>query len=104
MGVANEKFGGSLSQYIADLDEKLKKDFDLEPLEKELSDTKAMKGNLVPTLTQYIQGKDKYLKFIDKMIEGMNEVNQYIEDFLMEHGLPRTPRLHAAEDDMGEFF
>lgn len=70
MQTANEKFGGSLDQYIANLDAKLKVDFNLEPLEKNLSDLKAMKGNLVPTLTQYVKGKDQYLKFIDKMIDS----------------------------------
>ena len=73
MGVANEKFGGGLDQYIANLDEKLKKDFDLAPLETQLSNLKAQKGNLVPTLTQYIQGKDQYLKFIDKMIDSSED-------------------------------
>ena len=69
MGVADEKFGGSLSQYINNLDKKLKVDFNLDNLETELSNLKAQKNNLVPTLTQYIQGKDKYLKFVDEMID-----------------------------------
>lgn len=69
MGVANEKFGGSLDEYINKLDTKLKTDFNLEGLETELSNLKSQKNNLVPTLTQYIKGKDNYLKFIDGMID-----------------------------------
>ena len=69
MDYANSKFGGGLDQYVANLDAKLKKDFNLEPLEQQLSDIKSMKGNLVPTLQTYMAGKDQYLKFINSMID-----------------------------------
>lgn len=68
MGVADNKFGGSLDQYINNLDTKLKTDFNLEPLETQLSNLKAEKGNLVPTLQTYMTGKDQYMSFIDNMI------------------------------------
>lgn len=73
LNIANEKFGGGLDQYIANLDAKLKQDFNLEPLEQQLSDLKAERNSLIPTLTQYIQGKDKYLKFIDKLIDSTED-------------------------------
>lgn len=73
MGVADAKFGGSLDQYMNNLDIKLKNDFNLDPLEKQLSDLKSAKGNLVPTLTQYITGKDQYLKFIDQMLDSTKD-------------------------------
>jgi hypothetical protein len=69
MDYADAKFGGGLDQYITNLDAKLKKDFNLEPLEQSLSDLKSEGTNLVPTLQNYIRGKDQYLKFIDSMIE-----------------------------------
>jgi hypothetical protein len=69
MNEANAKFGGSLDQYLNNLDEKLKKDFNLEPLELQLSNLKAESTNFIPTLTSYMEGKDKYSKAIDKMID-----------------------------------
>lgn len=69
MGVADEKFGGSLDAYVNNLDKKLKADFNLDALESELSNLKAEKNNLVPTLQSYIAGKDNYLKFIDQLID-----------------------------------
>jgi len=66
---ADEKFGGGIDQYIADLDEKLKKDFNLTGLENELTTLKNQKKNFIPTLTQYVQGKDEYLGFINEMID-----------------------------------
>ena len=69
-GITDEKFGGSLEQYINNLDQKLKTDFNLDNLETELSNLKAQKQNLIPTLTQYVNGKDQYLKSINQMIEN----------------------------------
>jgi hypothetical protein len=66
--IADEKFGGSLDQYINNLDTKLRTDFGLDGLEQQLSALKAEKGNLIPTLQTYMQGKDQYLTFIDNMI------------------------------------
>ena len=73
MTKANEKFGGSLDQYIANLDTKLKNDFNLEPLEIQLSNLKAESENFVPTLISYIKGKDQYSKAIDKMIDSTED-------------------------------
>lgn len=73
MDFADEKFGGGLDQYIAKLDAKLKTDFNLKPLEQELTDLKDRKANLIPTLTQFMKSKDQYLKFIDSMIDTTNE-------------------------------
>lgn len=70
LGIVNEKYGGSLQAYLSDLDKKLKTDFNLAPLETELSNLKAQKANLVPTLTDYIRGKDTYLSAIDQMIDN----------------------------------
>lgn len=70
MNEANAKFGGSLDQYITNLDEKLKKDFKLEPLELELSNLKSESSNFIPTLTSYMKGRDQYSKAIDKMIDA----------------------------------
>src|SRR3990167_1406639 len=69
MGIADEKFEGGLDAYINKLDTKLKTDFNLDALETELSNLKSQKNNLIPTLTQYVQGKDNYLKFVDQMID-----------------------------------
>lgn len=41
----------------------------LTPLELELSRLNSMSPNFVSTMTDYIKGKDQYLKFIDSMIE-----------------------------------
>lgn len=68
MNVADQKFGGSLDDYINNLDQKLKTDFNLAPLEDQLNSIKSEKGNLIPTLQQYMTGKDQYLKFINDMI------------------------------------
>jgi len=70
MNEANAKFGGSLQEYINKLDEKLKNDFNLEPLELELSNLKAESENFIPTLTSYMKGKDQYSSAIDKMIDN----------------------------------
>ena len=69
MDFANEKFGGGLDQYITNLDAKLKKDFNLAPLETELTNLKSQGANLVPTLQTFMKGKDQYLSFIDSMIQ-----------------------------------
>ena len=69
MNVADQKFGGSLSSYIDKLDAKLKTDFNLVPLEDQLTALKSEKGNLVPTLQTYMAGKDKYLSAINQMID-----------------------------------
>lgn len=69
MDFANQRFGGSIDQYITNLDAKLKKDFNLAPLETELTNLKSQGANLVPTLQNFMKGKDQYLSFIDKMIE-----------------------------------
>ena len=69
MTEANAKFGGSLDQYINNLDEKLQKDFNLEPLELQLSNLKAESENFIPTLVSYMKGKDQYSSAIDKMID-----------------------------------
>jgi hypothetical protein len=69
MTEANAKFGGSLDQYINNLDEKLQKDFNLEPLEVQLSNLKAESENFIPTLTAYMAGKNKYGDAIDELIE-----------------------------------
>jgi len=66
---ADAKFGGGLDQYMTNLDEKLKKDFNLEPLEQELSNLKAQGTNLVPTLQTYMKGRDQYISFVDDMID-----------------------------------
>lgn len=68
-GIADEKFGGGLDTYINNLDHKLKSDFGLADLEKSLTKLKNEKTNLIPTLTQYIQGKDQYLGLIDNLIQ-----------------------------------
>lgn len=68
MNEADAKFGGSLDEYINKLDAKLKTDFNITPLEEQLTSLKAEKGNLVPTLTQYVQGRDQYMGTIDKLI------------------------------------
>jgi len=73
MDVANAKYGGNLDQYMLDLNENLKKEYNLPALEQQLSDLKAQKGNFVPTLQTYMAGKDQYLKFIDDMIEKHEE-------------------------------
>ena len=70
MNEANAKFGGSLEEYINKLDTKLKNDFNLEPLELELSNLKAESENFIPTLTSYMKGKDEYSSAIDKMIDS----------------------------------
>jgi len=67
--VVDEQFGGSLDAYMNAFGEKLKAEFDLTDLETELSNLKAQKQNLIPTMTNYITGKDKYLRFIDQMID-----------------------------------
>ena len=66
----NSKFGGSLDAYINTLDEKLKKDSKIEPLELELSNLKSQSENFIPTLSSYIKGKDQYSSAIDKMISN----------------------------------
>jgi hypothetical protein len=68
-GIVDEKFGGSLDAYMNAFDEKIRTHFNLTGLETELSNLKAQKKNLIPTMQNYIRGRDKYLSFIDKMIE-----------------------------------
>jgi len=69
--LAKSYFGGkSLDEVIIDSEAKLKKDFNLESLEKELTVLKSQKENLIPTLNEYMKGKDQYLSFIDKMIDS----------------------------------
>lgn len=68
--MAQSRFGGrTLDQVITDIDTQLKKDYNLEPLELELTNLKAQGKNLIPTLQTFMSGKDQYLKFVDSMIE-----------------------------------
>ena len=69
MDYADSKFGGGLDEYVAKLDTKLKSDFKISEYEQALTDLKDKGSNLIPTLQSYISGKDQYLKFIDNMIE-----------------------------------
>lgn len=69
----NSPFAGGLAKSIDDFNDKLKDSLGLPALETQLSDLKNQSGNIVPTLTSYIQGRDKYVGFIDKMIDQTND-------------------------------
>lgn len=73
LGVANEKFGGSLEKYLDDLDSRIKKDFKVDEIEQSLNDITSMKANFVPTMENYIRGRDEYLKFVDNLIDQTND-------------------------------
>ncbi|HEA46429.1 MAG TPA: hypothetical protein ENH99_01470 [Candidatus Pacearchaeota archaeon] len=68
-GATEGMFEGGFDNFVKNIKNELSTKYNLEPLETELSNLKAMKGNLVPTLKNYMSGKDQYLRFIDKMIE-----------------------------------
>lgn len=66
--LAKGEFGGkNLTQVIMDNTEAYRKS--LEPLEIQLSNLKAESENFVPTLTAYMEGRDKYVDAIDDMIK-----------------------------------
>ena len=70
--LAQSSFGGrNLTQVISDNTSAYLKA--LEPLELNLSNLKAESENFVPTLTSYIEGRDKYSKAIDKMIASAED-------------------------------
>lgn len=73
LNAVNAKFGGSLPGYIDNIDKQKKEEFGLDKLENDLTTLKNEKGNIIPTLQQYIAGKDQYLKFIDQMLANTNE-------------------------------
>ena len=73
LGVTTEKFGGGLEKYLDELDTKLKKDFKVDEAEQSLSDIASLKSNFVPTMENYIRGKDQYLKFVDNLIDQTND-------------------------------
>jgi len=77
-GITEEKFGGNLSQYIEKIDKDLRTEYNLDELENELSDITSKKENFLPTLRNYIGGRDQYLKKINKMIDRYEEkVDEY---------------------------
>lgn len=89
--IMDKRYGGSINNYLSDIDEKVRKSLGLGEQEKMLSNHEAMKDTLIPSMTRYIQGKDKHLKFINQLIENTeksiltrdmsdpNEARQYNE-------------------------
>ena len=73
LGVTTEKFGGGLEKYLDELDIKLKKDFKVDETEQSLSNIASLKSNFIPTMENYIRGKDQYLKFVDNLIDQTND-------------------------------
>ncbi len=72
LNATNSTFGGSLQSLIDKTNTDLKNQFGLTQLEDQLTKLKNEKGNIIPTLQQYISGKDQYLKFIDQMIANVD--------------------------------
>lgn len=73
LGVTSEKFGGGLEKYLDELDTKIKSDFKVDEIENSLNDIASMKANFIPTMENYIRGKDQYLKTVDGLIDNANE-------------------------------
>lgn len=71
--IADEKFSGGLGKYLDELDVRIKKDFKVDEIERSLSDITSMKANFVPTIENYIRGKDEYLKAVDGMITSAED-------------------------------
>ena len=72
-GIADAKFEGGLGAYLDKLDTKLKTDFNIDSLESSLSDMSSLKQNFVPTMENYIRGKDQYLKSVDSLLDQAND-------------------------------
>lgn len=71
LDAVDKRYPDGLAAYVAGITKKATDT--LGPLETELSNLKARKENLVPTLTNYVKGKDQYLRFIDDMIRKQEE-------------------------------
>ena len=66
LDAVDKRYPGGLAAYMASIQKKATDE--LGPLETELSNLKSRKENLIPTLTNYVKGKDQYLRYIDEMI------------------------------------
>lgn len=67
--LADASYGGNYRTYIDKLAQDKRKEYGLDALETQLSNLKAEKGNLIPTLQTYMDGKDQYLKAIQTLID-----------------------------------
>jgi len=67
---ADALFEGGLKAEIERNDAELKEKLGYTKYEDQLNNMEANKGALIPTITSYIRGRDKYLTAIDQMIEN----------------------------------
>ena len=72
-GMTDEAFGGSLQAKMTKFDEDLRKNLGIDELSASLTNMQAMSNSFVPTMQNYIQGRDKYLSFINKLIDQTND-------------------------------
>ena len=69
LDMTNKQMGGSIEDLVADIDKEILEKYNLEPDERILSELKARKDNLLPSMQEYIRKRDKYIKFVDKAID-----------------------------------
>lgn len=69
LGAAEAAYPGGLAAHQLADQKKLELEYNIKAKEQALSDLTAKSDAFLPTLKEYMSGKDQYLKYVDKMIE-----------------------------------
>ena len=70
LGAADQLFPEGLPAHLANDKKKLELEYNIKAKEEALTELTSKSVNFLPTLKQYMSGKDQYLKYVDKLIEA----------------------------------